>query len=139
MAGYQSCTIVGNVGRDVNFKFTQSGIPVADFSVAVTRRLGRAGDEGQQREVTTWFRVTCWRRLAEIARDYVRKGTPILVVGTVEVSSYMDKNNQPAATLELTADTFQMLGSKGDSAGQGEYSGSSDYGSAPSNADDIPF
>lgn len=134
MAGYQQMTIVGNVGRDVTLRYTQTGVAVADFSVAVTRKFG----SGEQRqEKTLWVRVTCWRTQAEIANQYVKKGQQIMVVGTVEVSAYLDKSGQPAATLELTADTFQMLGGRGDMAGSGERA---DYGSPPpSDLSDIPF
>jgi single-strand DNA-binding protein len=139
MAGWQQMIIVGNVGRDVTLKYTQSGVPVADFSVAVTRRFG--GKDGAERqEKTTWVRVTCWRNLAEIANQYVRKGTQIMVVGTVEVSAYTDKNNQPAATLELTADNFQMLGSRQDREGGssgGDYN--NDFAAPPDNMGEIPF
>ena len=149
MAGYQQAIIVGNVGRDPNFKYTQSGIAVCDFSVAVTRRTGsrssdqqgQQGQQGQQperQEKTTWFRVTCWRDLAEIANSYVRKGMQVMVVGTIEVSSYMDKNNQPAATLELTAQTFQMLGTRADNQGQGQGSYEGQTAEAD-NLSDIPF
>jgi single-strand DNA-binding protein len=138
MAGWQQMIAVGNVGRDPNFKYTQGGIPVCDFSVAVTRRFG--GREGSDRqEKTTWIRVTCWRNLAEIANNYVRKGTQIMVVGTVEVSSYMDKSGQPQASLELTADTFQLLGSReGGQQGQGnrDYN---DFAPPPDDVGDIPF
>ena len=138
MAGYQNCTIVGNVGRDPVLKYTQAGIAVCDFSVAVTRRFG-SRDGGERKEKTTWFRVTVWRQQAEIANQYVRKGTQILVVGTVEVNAYLDKSGQPAATLELTADSFQLLGSRGEAqaGGEGNYQ---DFGGAPQeDLNDIPF
>ncbi len=133
MAGYQLFTIVGNVGRDPNFKYTPSGAPVCDFSVAVTRRIG-SGD--QRQEKTLWVRVTCWNKLAEVANQYIRKGTQVLVAGTVEISAYMDKNNQPQASLDLRADTFQLLGSRSD--GQGYESGNN-YSQEPQGMDDIPF
>lgn len=151
MAGWSQTIIVGNVGRDVNFRYTPTGVPVADFSVAVTRRIGRR-DDPERQEKTTWYRVTCWRNLAEIANQYVRKGTQIMVVGTVEANAYMDKNNQAAASLDLTADNFQMLGSRSDREGgdadydgggyNGGYSGGGNNrgGSAPpDNIGDIPF
>lgn len=138
MAGYQQVIIIGNVGRDVRFTYTQAGVPVADFSVAVTRRFGTAENRSER---TTWFKVTCWRNLAEIANSYVRKGTQIMVVGTIEVSAYTDKSGNPAATLELTADNFQLLGSRGDREGGSGNGGYEDF--APpqggSNVDDIPF
>ncbi len=154
MAGYQQTIIVGNVGRDPNFKYTQGGVAVCDFSVAVTRRPGgRGGDQnqgqgqgqGQQREEkTTWFRVTVWREQAEIMNQYVRKGMQVMVVGTVEVNAYLDKNNQPAATLDLTAQTVQFLGQRGENQGGGEYApqGSGNSGGYDTNNDnlsDIPF
>lgn len=132
MAGYQQMIIVGNVGRDVTLRYTQSGVAVADFSVAVTRRFG----SGEQRtEKTLWVRVTCWRNLAEIANQYVKKGTQIMVVGTVEVSAYLDKAGQPAATLELTADNFQLLGSRG----EGQQGERGEHDAPPSDLSDIPF
>jgi single-strand DNA-binding protein len=137
LAGYQNFTIVGNVGREPSLRYTQSGVAVCDFSVAVTRRFG-GRDGGERQEKTLWVRCTCWRQLGEIAAQYVKKGTQILVVGTVEVSAYLDKSGQPAATLELTADTFQLLGSRADRE-QGEY-GSGDYQDyPPSDVGDIPF
>lgn len=135
MTGWAQTIIVGNVGRDPNFKYTQSGIPVCDFSVAVTRRFGSQQEGAERQEKTTWYRVTCWRRLAEIANNYVRKGTQIMVVGTVEASAYIDKGGQPAATLELTADNFQLLGRREDR----EAGGYEDYAPPPDNMGDIPF
>jgi single-strand DNA-binding protein len=137
MAGWSQTLIIGNVGRDPTFKYTQSGIAVCDFSVAVTRRFG-GRDGAEKQEKTTWYRVTAWRNLAEVANSYVRKGTQIMVVGQVEVSAYLDKNNQPAASLELTADNFQLLGSRVDrEAGEGgQYE---DFAPPPDNMGDIPF
>jgi single-strand DNA-binding protein len=109
MAGYQSFTILGNVGRSPEMKYTQSGAAVCDFSVAVTRRFG-SGDEKQEK--TLWVRVSCWNKLGETANAYVRKGTQILVVGTVELNAYLDKNNEPQASLELRAESFQLLGTR---------------------------
>jgi single-strand DNA-binding protein len=116
-------------------KYTPNGAAVCDFSVAVTRRFG-SGD--QRQEKTLWVRVSCWNKLAETANQYVRKGTQILVVGTIDLNVYLDKNNQPAGSIELRADNFQLLGSRGDGQGnQGEYSsgGNGDQGGF----DDIPF
>jgi single-strand DNA-binding protein len=132
------CVIVGNVGREPNLKYTQSGAAVCDFSVAVTRRFG-SGDQRQER--TTWFKVSCWNKLAETAQAYIHKGTQILVEGTVDVSAYMDKNNQPQASLELRADTFQLLGSRegGQGGDGGGYNQGGNYGSEPTDMSDIPF
>ncbi len=135
MAGFAQTIIVGNVGRDPQLKYTQSGVAVCDFSVAVTRRLGKS-DSGEQREKTTWYRVTVWRQQAEIAAQYVRKGTQIMVVGTVEASAYLDKAGQPAASLELTADNFQLLGRRDEAEGSRAYN---EFAPPDENLGDIPF
>ncbi len=136
MAGYQYTVIVGNVGRDPEMRYTQGGVPVASFSVAVTERWTDR-QTNERKEKTNWYRVTCWRNLAETANNYVRKGTQILVVGTVSASAYMGQDNQPRATLELTAQNFQLLGSRGD--GQGSV-GNDDFAPPDSeNMEDIPF
>lgn len=125
MAGYQQVTIVGNVGRDPSFKYTPQGTAVCDFSVAVTRRFS-TGD--QRQEKTTWFKVTCWNKLAEIANQYVSKGTPVLVAGTIDVTAYTDKNDQPQASLEIRADQLQLLGGR-DESERGHHE----------STDDVPF
>jgi single-strand DNA-binding protein len=135
MAGWAQTIIVGNVGRDVTFKYTQSGVAVADFSVAVTTRRGSAEN---RTEKTVWYRVTAWRTLGEVANQYVKKGQQIMVVGTVEVNAFMGKDGTPQASLELTADNFQLLGRRDDAMGSGERS-SGDFGAPPSDMSDIPF
>lgn len=133
MAGWHQTIIVGNVGRDPELKYLPSGSPVCNFSVAVSRRYNTGN--GEQREETTWYRVAVWNKQAEIANQYVRKGTQIMVVGRVSVRAYMGSDGQPQASLELNADSFQLLGSRGDNMG-----GQQDqYGGAPQNDADIPF
>lgn len=139
MAGWAQTIIVGNVGRAPELKYTNSGIAVCDFSVAVTVRFGKT-ESGERKERTTWFRCTAWRQSAEIVAQYVQKGTQIMVVGTIEASAYLDKAGQPAASLELTVDNFQLLGSRGDSQGGGqgqrEYN---EFAPPPQDMGDIPF
>ena len=83
---YSSTIIVGNVGRDAELRFTPSGVEVADFSLAVNRRW--TDRDGNPQERTTWFKVICWRKLAEIAAQYIKKGKLILVEGEVEASAF---------------------------------------------------
>lgn len=130
MSGWSQTIIIGNVGRDVEMRYTQAGIPVASFSVAVTRKFG-SGDDRQEK--TTWYKVTCWRQLAEIASQYVKKGMQVMVAGTVDVSAYLNKAGEAAASLELTADTLQMLGGRGEAEAAGER------GLPQANGGDIPF
>lgn len=156
---YQQITIVGNVGRDPELRYTPQGFAVCDFSVAVNRRIGGQNNT-EPRDETTWFRVTCWRQLAETVAKYVRKGRQILIVGEVSVSAYTDKAGQPAATLEITAQTVKFLGQREDNEDGGGNGGRETFDdfrppqqqtqersggrrgrnqNPPENSDDIPF
>lgn len=125
MPGYQYCVIVGHVGRDPELRYTQSGVAVCDFSVAVTRKWTQ-GDE--RREETTWFRVTAWRELAETCNQYVKKGMQIMVAGRVSASAYTANDGEARASLELVAQDVQFLGSRGDREN-----------AAPQEPEDSPF
>jgi len=135
MAGYQYTIIIGNVGRDPELRYTQSGVAVCDFSVAVSRRwTDRTTNE--QREKTTWFRVSAWRGLAETCNQYVRKGMQIMVTGEIDASAFTGQDGQARASLDLTAQNVQFLGSRGDRTEEsGEYGG----GYSNQQADDLPF
>ena len=106
---YQNVTIVGNVGHDAEIKYTQQGIAVLKFSVAVNKTIGRGDD---RKQTTTWFNVTLWRERAETLVTYIKAGMQVLVTGEVQVSPYIDKNGKAAASLELTADDVKLLTSK---------------------------
>lgn len=158
MAGaFEQTIIVGNVGRTPELRYTQSGIPVCDFSVAVTIRYGTGNDGNrEQREKTNWYRVTTWRGLAEVCSKYVKKGMSVMVTGSVEANAFMGQDGQPRASLDLTAREVQFLnrvdesgaesGSYGNSGGGRNYGGNSgggnnydNFGPPPSDVDDIPF
>lgn len=135
---YQYTVIVGNVGRDPELRYTPSGAAVCDFSVAVNRRW--SGQDGQLNEKTTWFRVTCWNRLAETVNQYVTKGRQVLVTGEVDASAWINNDGEAAATLELTARDVKFLGSRNDdfSGGFGREGGGAS-GAPSSDLQDIPF
>ena len=130
MAGYQYTVIIGNVGRDPEMRYTQSGVAVCSFSVAVSRRW-MDKNSNEQREKTTWFRVSAWRQLGETANQYVHKGMQIMVAGEVDASAYVGQDGQPRASLEITARDIQFLGRRGEAEEVG--------GEAPTEADDLPF
>jgi single-strand DNA-binding protein len=107
---FQQTLVVGRVGRDPEMRFTPGGVPVTNFSVAVDRRWTDAS--GQAQEKVTWFRVVCWRKLAEVVAEYAKKGQRILVVGEIDASAWTDRDGSPRASLELTADCVRFLGDR---------------------------
>lgn len=119
---YQYTIIVGNVGRKSEMRYLQNGTAVIDITVAVNKVF--TDSNNQRQEKTTWFKVTCWRRLAETVNQYLEPGRQVMVTGEVEVEAYTDRSGQPAATLKLTAREVKFLGSRSDAGGgQGGYSG----------------
>lgn len=109
---YQSTTIIGYLGRDPEMRYTPSGAPVTNFSVATSRRWTDAA--GVQQERTTWFRVVAWRKLAEACNQYLHKGQLVMVEGEVDASAYMPSGGEPRASLELTARTVKFLSKSGE-------------------------
>jgi len=130
---FQQCIIIGNLGRDPEMRFLGDGTPVTSFSVAVNRKwTGRDGNPGEK---TWWFRVTCWGRLAETTNQYLRKGSPVMVIGEVDASAYIPREGgEPRASLELTARDVRFL-PRGGSDMQDVGTGM-DY---PTEEEDIPF
>ncbi len=136
MASMKKIMIIGNVGRDPESRFTSDGTEFVSFSVAVSERARRqqGGDQapaGNQDEVTTWFRVTAWRRLAEVVKQYVQKGTSIFVMGTLRVSEYTGNDGQKRTSLDITMDEMQLLSSRGaQDAGAGGFDEGASFGGA---------
>jgi single-strand DNA-binding protein len=112
---YQKTILVGNVGRDAEMRYTPAGVPVADFTLATNRRW--TDKDGNPQERTSWFKIICWRKLAEVAAQYVRKGKLILVESDeIVASAFIGKDDEPHATLEITAASFKFLGGRRDDA-----------------------
>ena len=130
---YQNTVVVGHLGRDPEMRYTPDGTPVTTFSIATTRKW--TNTEGQPQEKTTWFRVTAWRKLAELCNQFLAKGRLVLVEGDVEVSAWSDKTSGEArATLELRARNVRFLGAKG------ERTEPTEGGSAPAETEEeLPF
>ena len=143
MAGYEYTIIIGNVGRDPELRYIQSGVAVCSFSVAVSTRW-KDKNTNEQREKTKWFKVSAWRGLAETCNTYVRKGMQIMVTGTVEASAYTNQAGEAAASLELTARDVQFLGRRDEDHDGGDGGDSrprdyDDFAPPPKDPDDIPF
>jgi single-strand DNA-binding protein len=115
---FQQITLVGNLGRDPEMRYTPSGVPVANFSVATSRKYQTA--DGQWEEKTVWFRVAAWRKTAETVSQYLTKGSKVLVIGELaEPRTWVDKDGNTQASLEVTAQTIRFLSSRGEGTGGG--------------------
>jgi len=143
MASLNKVMIIGNLGRDPEMRFTANGQAVANFSVACNRRYTTR--DGEQRDETEWVRVVCWGRQAEIAGQYLQRGSQVYVEGRLQTSSWEDQQGQTRYRTEVVANMFQMLGRRGDGGGGGDFSGGGGYQSPPDDmgggpeAGDLPF
>jgi single-strand DNA-binding protein len=131
---YQKTVVVGYLGRDPEMRYTPSGVPVTSFNVATTRRWTNAN--GEQQEKTTWFRVTCWRKVAEQAAQYLTKGRLVLVEGEIDTSAWTDREGNPRASLELNAFLVRFLGGRGEAAETVSGGAGEEF---PTHEDEIPF
>jgi single-strand DNA-binding protein len=141
MASFNKITIVGYLGRDPELRYTPDGTPVCDFSVATTER--RKDRSGEMQDLTTWFRVTAWRRLAEVAGQYLSKGKQVYVEGRLLQREYQDRDGNTRYTLEVTASDIQFLGARGDEPSPRSVPASQPRhepeAAPPVTDDDIPF
>ncbi len=135
---YQKTLVIGYLGRDPEMRYTPTGVPVTSFSVATTRKWTNANGEPQEK--TTWFRVTAWRKLGELAAQYLKKGRLVLVEGDIDASAFTDREGSPRASLELTATNVRFLGGRGEGGegmgGAPSAGGGDDF---PVHEDDLPF
>lgn len=140
MASLNKVMIIGNLGKDPEMRYTPNGSPVTNFSVAVSRRSKTP--EGENREETEWFRVTCWEKLAETANTYLTKGKQVYVEGRLRTHSWDDaQSGQKRYSTEVVASNFQMLGQRGETSGGDSFGeGAGDPGTAPNDdLDNMPF
>jgi single-strand DNA-binding protein len=119
MAGVNKVIIIGNLGRDPEIKYTQSNVPVANFSVA-TSESWKDKTSGEWQEKTEWHRIVAWRHLAERAEKYLRKGKQVYVEGRIETRKWQGQDGQDRYTTEIVAVQLQMLGRKDE---DGQYGG----------------
>lgn len=133
MAGLCKVTIIGNLGKDPELKYTSSGKPVASFSVAVNRVYSTA--EGERKEETEWFRVSAWGRQAEVSSQYLKKGSKVYIEGRLQSRPYETQDGRKGVSLDVSMTEMQILDSKGRT--EGGEAGSDDQAGA--DMDTIPF
>lgn len=132
--------IIGNLGRDPELRYLQSGTAVCDFSVAVTETWNDR-QTNEKREKTTWYRVSAWGGLGETCAKFLSKGRQVMVMGTVEARAYVNNAGEAAASLDLRARDVRFLGNRADNEGYNQQGSSqyNDYSPPPDDVGDIPF
>lgn len=140
MAGWHQTVIVGNLGRDPELRYLQSGTAVCNFSVAVTESWNDR-QTNERREKTTWYKVSVWGSMGENCNTYLRQGSQVMVVGTPEARGYMNNNGEAAASLDLRAREVKFLGGRGGDGGGGgqRNNNDDDFAPPPRDMNDIPF
>jgi len=111
MASVNKVILVGNVGRDPETRYMPSGDAIVNLSLATTDQWKDKNGEKQER--TEWHRIVIFGKTAEIAGQYVRKGSQIYIEGRLQTRKWTDKEGQERYTTEIVADRMQMLGSRG--------------------------
>jgi single-strand DNA-binding protein len=119
--------LIGNVGRDPEMRYLQSGEPVTTFSVATNRRW--TGQDGQPREETEWHNIVAWRKLAEQCNEYLSKGRKVYIEGRLQTRSWDDQaTGQKRFRTEIVADRMDMLDSRDPGRREGGPGGSEEHG-----------
>src|SRR4051794_36200482 len=151
MASYNRVILVGNLTRDPELRYIPSGTAVTEVGVAVEDR--RKGANGEWIEETTFVDVTLWGRTAEIASEYLNKGSNVLIEGRLKLDTW-EKDGKKNSKLRVIGERMQMLGAKGGGGGGGGSGGGAPRGGArasspvssspdemegPGVEDDIPF
>ncbi|NLF69497.1 MAG: single-stranded DNA-binding protein [Candidatus Anammoximicrobium sp.] len=115
MASYNRVILLGNLTRDIELKYTQTGLAVTEIGVAVSDR--RKNQAGEWIEETTFVDVTLWGRTAEVASEYLSKGSPIFIEGRLKLDSW-ESEGQKRYKLRVVGERMQMLGGRSGSAQQ---------------------
>ncbi len=109
--------LVGRLGRDPETRYTGGGQAVANFSVATDETYKDKSGERQKR--TEWHKIVVWGKQAEIAQQYLKKGSLIFIEGRIQSREWQDKEGQKRTSFEIVASNFRMLGGRGDGGGSG--------------------
>lgn len=111
MASVNKCIIVGNLGRDVEIRYLPSGDAIANIAVATSFK-SKDKQTGEQKEQTEWHRISFFGRLAEIAGQYLKKGSSVYVEGRLQTRKYTDKDGIERYATEIIGENMQMLGGR---------------------------
>lgn len=138
MASVNKAILIGNLGADPELRYTTGGTAVASFGIATTEKF--KNKDGEQQERTEWHNIVCWTRLAEIANEYLRKGSSVYIEGRIQTRSYDDKDGIKKYRTEIIAQRLQLLGGrpKSDQEPSSQPSAPPEP-ETPVDDDDLPF
>jgi single-strand DNA-binding protein len=140
MASVNKVILIGNLGRDPEVRFTQGGTPVANFTMATTDRWN--DPSGEKKEKTEWHRIVVWGKQAEVAGEYLRKGRPVYIEGSLQTREWVDRDGNKRYTTEVRAQRLQLLGRADDRTGGPAGGAPAEEVGEPAGGfaeDDIPF
>lgn len=146
--GLNKVLLIGNLGKDPEFKYTPGGQAVATFSLATTEKFSDKG--GQRQERTEWHNIVAWGKTAELVNQYLKKGRTVYIEGRLTTRSWDDKDGVKKYKTEIVASSVLFLGGNGGGSGNNEMdmpsAGNQSFGSHPMNSapdsmveEDLPF
>lgn len=118
MSNLNKVLLIGRLGSDPELRYTAEGVPVATFNVATSETY--KDKSGSKQEKTEWHRVVAWRKLGEIAGEYLKKGKLVYIEGKIQSRDYEGKDGIKRKTFEIIASEMKMLGSAGEARQTGE-------------------
>lgn len=149
MASVNKVILIGNLGKDPETRYLPSGDAVTNITLATTESW-KDKKSGDKQEHTEWHRISFFGRQAEVAGEYLKKGSPVYIEGRIRTRKWQDKEGQDRYSTEIVADRMQLLGSRGGgeggggmrepaNAGGGKAPAKKSGGSFDDMDDDIPF
>ncbi|HZQ62907.1 MAG TPA: single-stranded DNA-binding protein [Casimicrobiaceae bacterium] len=120
MASVNKVILIGNLGADPETRFLPSGEAVCNIRIATTEKW-KDRASGEMKEATEWHRVSLFGRQAEVAGEYLKKGSPVYIEGSLRTRKWQDKEGKDQYTTEVRADRMQLLGSRGGSGGDVDF------------------
>ena len=139
MAGVNKVILVGNLGKDPEVRYLDSGVAVANFSLATTENY--KNKRGEKVSQTEWHNIVLWRGLAEVAEKWLKKGSSVYIEGKIRTNKWEDKEGNTRYNTEILADNMTMLGNRNnsDASDKNDIKIVSEIKSVNDENDDLPF
>ncbi|MCD6118336.1 single-stranded DNA-binding protein [bacterium] len=134
MASLNKILLIGNVGKDPEIRYVAEGVPVCKFPLATTERY--TDKSGNQQERTEWHNIVLWRKTAEIANEYVRKGKQVYIEGKISTNTWTDAENQKHYRTEVVARQLILLGRRDDAPSSAPAAGRTESPAKPRDGND---